>query len=86
MSMGVSKEQALEDACKVEHDISEETFEAIKKAFRNVSSILEEMGLEDTKENVQTALYYGADQVIMARPLIRATFDDHYKETLRDLL
>lgn len=35
MSMGVSKEQALEDACKVEHDISEETFEAIKKAFRN---------------------------------------------------
>ncbi len=39
-----------------------------------------------TKENVQTALYYGADQVIMARPLIRATFDDHYKETLRDLL
>ena len=39
-----------------------------------------------TREDIQTALYYGADQVIMARPLIRATFDDHYKETLRDLL
>ena len=39
-----------------------------------------------TREDIQTALYYGANQVIMARPLIRATFDDHYKETLRDLL
>ena len=39
-----------------------------------------------TKENVQTALYYGADQVIMARPLIRATFDDHYAETLREFI
>ena len=39
-----------------------------------------------TREDIQTALYYGADQVIMARPLIRATFDDHYKETIRDLL
>lgn len=39
-----------------------------------------------TREDIQTALYYGADQVIMARPLIRATFDDHYKETLSELL
>ena len=39
-----------------------------------------------TREDIQTALYYGADQVIMARPLIRATFDDHYKETICDLL
>jgi len=39
-----------------------------------------------TREDIQTALYYGADQVIMARPLIRATFDDHYKETIRDLI
>ena len=39
-----------------------------------------------TREDIQTALYYGADQVIMARPLIRATFDDHYKETIGDLL
>ncbi len=33
ISLGVSVEAALEDACKVEHDISEETFEAIKKAY-----------------------------------------------------
>ena len=39
-----------------------------------------------TCENIQTALYYGADQVIMARPLIRATFDDHYAETVKDLV
>ncbi len=31
ISLGVSKEQAEEDACKFEHDISEETFQAIKK-------------------------------------------------------
>ncbi|MGN0316525.1 MAG: metal-dependent transcriptional regulator [Lachnospira sp.] len=31
--IGVSKETALADACKVEHDLSEESFEAIKKAF-----------------------------------------------------
>ena len=38
MRIGVSKETALADACKVEHDLSEESFEAIKRAFR--SSIL----------------------------------------------
>ncbi|MGN0402096.1 MAG: metal-dependent transcriptional regulator [Acetatifactor sp.] len=31
--IGVSKETALADACKVEHDLSEESFEAIKKAL-----------------------------------------------------
>ena len=31
MSMGVSEEVALEDACKMEHVISQESFEAIKK-------------------------------------------------------
>ena len=30
VQLGVSKEQAEIDACKVEHNISEETFEAIK--------------------------------------------------------
>ena len=33
ISLGVSEEQALEDACKIEHDLSEETFLAIKKHF-----------------------------------------------------
>ena len=31
MKLGVPKEIALEDACRVEHDLSEESFEAIKK-------------------------------------------------------
>ena len=31
MMLGVSKETALHDACKIEHDLSDETFEAIKR-------------------------------------------------------
>lgn len=34
MSIGVSKETAHADACRVEHDLSEESFEAIKRAVR----------------------------------------------------
>lgn len=30
-SLGVAKETAAEDACKIEHVISQETFEAIKR-------------------------------------------------------
>ena len=33
ISIGVSKETALEDACRVEHDLSEESFTAIKKTL-----------------------------------------------------
>ena len=29
--LGVSHETALHDACKIEHDLSEETFEAIRR-------------------------------------------------------
>lgn len=31
MSLGVDKKTAYEDACKIEHDISDETFSRIKK-------------------------------------------------------
>ena len=31
MSLGVDEEIAMEDACKMEHDISDKTWEAIKK-------------------------------------------------------
>ena len=34
MNLGVSKEQAIEDACKIEHDLSKESFEAIKRAIK----------------------------------------------------
>ena len=36
MRIGVSKETALADACKVEHDLSEESFEAIKQVLRSL--------------------------------------------------
>ena len=35
--LGVNKEVAAEDACKIEHDISDESFEAIKRAMDNHS-------------------------------------------------
>ena len=31
MALGVSRETAMRDACKIEHDLSEETFDAIKR-------------------------------------------------------
>lgn len=31
MRLGVDKERAAEDACKIEHDISDKSFEAIKR-------------------------------------------------------
>lgn len=36
MDIGVNRETALEDACKIEHDISDETFECIKKHIENM--------------------------------------------------
>ena len=34
--LGVSKETAAEDACRLEHAISDESFEAIKRHVENV--------------------------------------------------
>ena len=34
VSLGVSEEIALKDACRVEHDLSDETFEALKKQIK----------------------------------------------------
>ena len=33
MALGVSEEIAKEDACKIEHDLSEESFNALKNKF-----------------------------------------------------
>lgn len=33
MKLGVSKETAVEDACKIEHHLSQETFDCLKKHF-----------------------------------------------------
>ena len=38
ISIGVNKETALADACKVEHDLSEESFEAIERALLSENS------------------------------------------------
>ena len=35
VSLGVSRETAVRDACKIEHDLSEETFEALKRHAAN---------------------------------------------------
>ena len=32
-ALGISEDTAAEDACKIEHDISDESFEAIKKYY-----------------------------------------------------
>ena len=37
-SLGVSPETAADDACRIEHDISDETFEAIKKHIKEYGS------------------------------------------------
>ena len=51
MSLGVSRETALEDACKIEHDISPETFECIKKHFlRHLSGNAAEEGAAEPED------------------------------------
>lgn len=35
VSLGVNEKTAMEDACKLEHDISDESFAAIKKHIQN---------------------------------------------------
>ena len=35
MALGVSKETAFEDSCKIEHDLSQESFEKIKDFLEN---------------------------------------------------
>jgi Mn-dependent DtxR family transcriptional regulator len=38
VELGVSEKTASEDACRIEHVISDETFKAIKKHYKNKSS------------------------------------------------
>ncbi len=37
MAIGVDREIAARDACKIEHDLSDETFEAMKRHLKNKS-------------------------------------------------
>ncbi len=38
ISLGVSKETAYKDACRIEHDLSDETFQALKNHYLERSS------------------------------------------------
>lgn len=38
VKLGVNEKKAAEDACKIEHDISDETFEAIKEHVKKYGS------------------------------------------------
>lgn len=50
MDMGVSEETAVEDACKMEHIISDETFDAMKKHIvKEHPGILADIEAEDSK-------------------------------------
>lgn len=40
ISMGVTPEVAMEDACKMEHDMSQESFEAIKNYLETHNTVL----------------------------------------------
>lgn len=42
-------------------------------------------GIRDSND-VKTSIYYGADKVIAARPLIRGTFDENYSEVIKTIL
>ena len=54
-------------------------YENAKILKENCAEIWIDGGIR-TKKDIQTALFYGASQVILARPLIRATFDNFYKK------
>ena len=37
MLLGVKKDQALEDACKIEHDLSDETYSLLKNHYQKLA-------------------------------------------------
>lgn len=60
-------------------------YENAKILKENCSEIWVDGGIR-TKKDIQTAIFYGADQVILARPLIRATFDNVYQEFVEKII
>ena len=57
---------------KVQTEVRKDLGDSIKKAFRNVSSILEEMGLEDTKENTRAVRILGYNSMPISKDNIEA--------------
>lgn len=60
----------------------QENAEELKK---HCSQIWIDGGLR-TVQDIQTALYLGANQVILARPFIKATFDGNFQEVVQELI
>ncbi|MBQ6026552.1 MAG: metal-dependent transcriptional regulator [Lachnospiraceae bacterium] len=50
ISLGVSEELAAKDACKIEHDLSKETFAAIKKHMKKYLDTTKKQAKKQTKE------------------------------------
>ncbi|MBR3483717.1 MAG: metal-dependent transcriptional regulator [Lachnospiraceae bacterium] len=48
--LGVSEELAAKDACKIEHDLSKETFAAIKKHMKKYLDTTKKQAKKQTKE------------------------------------
>ena len=46
-TMGVDPEIAAEDACRIEHVISNETFDALKRHVKTMSAALSKSGIQD---------------------------------------
>lgn len=46
-AMGVDPEIAAEDACRIEHVISNETFDALKRHVKTMSAALSKSGIQD---------------------------------------
>ncbi len=44
--LGVKKDQALEDACKIEHDLSSETFQLLKEHYLKLTGGVQEQAQE----------------------------------------
>ena len=42
MSLGVSAETAAEDACRIEHDLSDETFQRVKEHILEIDGLADE--------------------------------------------
>lgn len=50
ISLGVSEELAAKDACKIEHDLSKETFAAIKKHMKKYLDTTKKQAKKQTKK------------------------------------
>lgn len=73
MDIGVSEKNAKEDACKIEHDISSETFAAIRRHANNKHNDASNADFERAKGILSS---YGALTVDMVEAFVRDNVDE----------